>query len=194
LEEGIAALEEERFEYKPVEPSWKTKLAYIWVSRGRWGKPVGFFATLCTAFLIIYFVMEVLPQRNMRAELPNKIISSLSQIESLAKNQSVFETAQQQAASAQRAIDKEDYDNAEYLVQDLESISNRLDAQYDIRVVSRIDENSGVWRVPPDNPDARNFYLIVEALIQNNLVGQKKRGYLEPTFSIDTTGAAITEW
>ena len=176
----------------------------------------------------------------MRADLPEKIETSLSQIQSLSSNTGVYESALEQAASARRAIDNDDYQQAQRLTEDLESISKRLDAQYTIRVVSRIDENSGVWRVPPDNPDARNFYLIVEALdsrnkvikvdvlnqennkretvdvwgvrvseetfyqiaedkrddgiIQNNQVGQKKRGDLEPVFSIDTTGAAITEW
>lgn len=240
LQEGIDALEQERFEYIAVQPSWRTKLAHIWVSRGRWGKPLGFFALLCTVFLAIYLVTDVFPERQMRAGLPKKIETSLSQIKSLSNKTSVFDSAQQQAASAQRAIDNNDYQQAQNLTQDLESMAKRLDAQYTIRVVSRIDENSGVWRVPPNNPDARNFYLIVEALdsrnkvinvdvlnqennkresvdvwgvrvsektfykiaadkrddgiIQNNQVGQKKRGDLEPTFNIDTTGAAITEW
>ena len=240
LEEGINALEEERFEYVGVESNWQTKLAHVWVSRGRWGKPVGFFALLCVVFLLIYFIVEVYPERQIRAGLPEKIETSLSQIQSLSSNASVYESALEQADSARRAIENDDYQQAQRLTEDLESISKRLDAQYTIRVVSRIDENSGVWRVPPDNPDARNFYLIVEALdsrnqvvnvdvlnqennkresvevwgvrvseqtfyqiaedkrddgiIQNNQVGQKKRGDLEPVFSIDTTGAAITEW
>jgi len=191
-------------------------------------------------FLLIYFIVEVYPERQIRAGLPEKIETSLSQIQSLSSNASVYESALEQAASARRAIENDNYQQAQLLTEDLESISKRLDAQYTIRVVSRIDENSGVWRVPPDNPDARNFYLIVEALdsrnqvvnvdvlnqennkresvevwgvrvseqtfyqiaedkrddgiIQNNQVGQKKRGDLEPVFSIDTTRAAITEW
>jgi len=35
LEEGINALEEERFEYVGVESNWQTKLAHVWVSRYR---------------------------------------------------------------------------------------------------------------------------------------------------------------
>ncbi|MGI9249399.1 MAG: DUF6384 family protein, partial [Woeseiaceae bacterium] len=35
---------------------------------------------------------------------------------------------------------------------------------YKVRIVSRPNEISGVWRVPDVNPDARNYYLIVEAV------------------------------
>lgn len=240
LEEGIDALEQERFEYIPVEPSWRTKLAHVWVSRKRWGKPLGFFTLLSVIFFGIYVVVEVLPERRMRAELPSRLQMSLTQIKQTAKNSQVVDTAQQQVNSGQRALENDDYEQASYVLEQLESTSDRLDAQYDIRVVSRIDENSGVWRVPPDNPDVRNFYIIVEALdarnkavsvnvlnqennqrelvkvwglrvseqmfykvaadkrddgiIQNNKVGRKEIGLLEPTFTIETTGATITEW
>ena len=33
-----------------------------------------------------------------------------------------------------------------------------------------------------------------DGIIQNNTVGRKAVGYLEPEFSIPTTGATITEW
>jgi hypothetical protein len=94
--------------------------------------------------------------------------------------------------------------------------------------------------VPDDNPNAQNFYLIVEAvapsgralslpieseedgrtrlvsswglrvdeetfnrvaadqrddgIIQQNVVGEKHRGELDPQYSVATTGAAITDW
>jgi hypothetical protein len=99
---------------------------------------------------------------------------------------------------------------------------------------------SGIWRVPQNNPNARNYYVIVEAvtaagkrlavpvtseedgktdtvkqwglrvkasvfeqikrdkvddgIINNNVFGLKKRGYLQPRYLIPTTGGAITEW
>lgn len=33
-----------------------------------------------------------------------------------------------------------------------------------------------------------------DMIIQNNIVGQKKRGYLEPDYSIETSGGKILEW
>jgi len=38
LDEGVAALKEERFVYKPPAQSLGTRLARVYVSRGRWGK------------------------------------------------------------------------------------------------------------------------------------------------------------
>ena len=240
LEEGIDALEQERFEYKPVAPSFNAKLAHLWVSRGRWGKPVLFFTLLCFIFLAIYYFIEVLPEKRLRESLPDRVGSYLSQIKADAKSDHVLALAQSRANGAYRAIKDDDFDHASDLASQLQSISDRLKSEYQIRVVSRLNESSGVWRIPPNNPNARNFYIIVEALshngkaldvevlneennkrelvdvwgvrvseslfyriaadkqddgiIQNNVVGHKERGDLEPTFTIDTTGATITEW
>jgi len=240
LEEGIDALEQGRFEYVDVEPNWRTKVAHLWVSRGRWSKPVGFLAALCIAFWLIYFVLEILPERQLQANLPGRIDNYVSMINDEAKDNVLVQRAQQQAKSAKRLISNDEYGQAKEVADQLQLMSNRLQAEYEIRVVSRIDESSGVWRIPPNNPNARNFYIIVEGLdyrnkavlvdvlneennkrksvtvwglrvsedtfykisadkqddgiIQNNIVGSKKRGYLEPTYRIKTSGSTITEW
>lgn len=240
LEEGIDALEQERFEYIAIEPSWRTKLAHLWVSRKRWGKPLGIIVALIIILSIAYFFFEIQPKKQARNNLPNQIDSYLSTIKNEAKNTHVITMAQEQAASAHKAVSNEAYQQANHLVTQLESISIRLQAEYEIRVISRMNENSGVWRIPPHNTNIRNFYIIVEAfdyqnktvsvdvlneenntreivdiwglrvnedtfysiaadkkddgIIQKNIIGQKKRGYLEPTFNISTSGAAITEW
>lgn len=240
LEEGIDALEQDRFEYVPVKPGWRTKFAYLWVSRERWGKPVSFFAGLCLVFWLIYFITDVLPDRRAKAELPDRIDLYLTQINADAKDSELNELAQEQAVLANRSIQNGEVDQAKIMVERLASIASRLQAEYQIRVVSRINENSGVWRIPPNNPDVRNFYIIVEGIdykgepvsvdvlneennqreyvkiwgirvsentfykiaadkqddgiIQNNVVGNKKHGYLEPIYTISTSGSTITEW
>ena len=240
LEQGIDALEEERFEYVPVKSSWRTKLAYLWVSRGRWGKPVAFFAILCSALLAIYVFVEVLPERSARAQLPQVIKASFSNIEKVSKVAVVTSKAQQSVESAQIAISNGDYDRASEISDQLSATLSSLESEYIIRVVSRANERSGIWREPPNNVSAKNYYLIVEGLdarnnivaveilnqenntlktvnkwglrvsesvfnrvaadkrddgiIQNNQVGEKQRGYLTPSYDIDTTGATITEW
>jgi hypothetical protein len=118
-------------------------------------------------------------------------------------------------------------------------LNARVQAQYELRVVSRPGETSGFWR-EPEGRAARNYYLVVEAIapngealrlpitseedqrtrnvrawglrvdeatferavadkqddgiIQNNVVGRKRRGVLEREYTVPTTGAAITEW
>ncbi len=123
---------------------------------------------------------------------------------------------------------------------EIAALNARVQAQYELRVVSRPGEQSAVWRYPDDNRAARNYYLIVEAvapngealqlpitseedqrtrsvrawglrvdeatynrvgadkqddgIIQNGVVGRKRRGVLEHEYTVPTTGAAITEW
>ena len=129
---------------------------------------------------------------------------------------------------------------AEAALNELRSINTRLLQRYSLLVVARDGEQSGIWRVPERNPEARNYYLIVEAvasdgqvltlsmtneetgrlvetkkwglrvnervyqrvradklddgIIQGRRVGEKRRGYLQPDYLIETSGAVITEW
>lgn len=240
LEQGIDALEEKRFEYTPVEPSWRSKLAYLWVTRSNWGKPIGFFALLCCVLLAIYVFVEVLPDRQLRAGLPEKISSQLVNIKKVAQVPELIDQAESLVSSAEIAIGNDDYGKASDISEQLSHTLTELEKEYTIRVISRANEQSGIWRVPPNNESARNYYLIVEAIdksnnvvkvsvlnqenneskmvskwglrvseavfyqiasdknddgiIQKNQVGVKNRGFLEPDYSINTSGATITEW
>ena len=49
-------------------------------------------------------------------------------------------------------------------LQDLKALRAQLEQAYVLRIVSRPGESSGVWRVPRNNPMAKNYYVIVEAL------------------------------
>ena len=49
----------------------------------------------------------------------------------------------------------------------------------------RVDEPT-FQRVAADKGD--------DGIIQNNIVGRKRRGVLEREYTVPTTGAAITEW
>jgi len=240
LQEGIDALEQERFQYQAVAPSWQTKLAHIWVSRGRWGKPVGFLSLVATVFLSYYVVADVLPERRLQANLPQELQTVLGEIRESAKNPDIIEQAEQSVLSAKRSVDREDYASAKTALADMTSVAELLNTAYTLRVVSKPNQSSGVWRVPPNKPQGRNYYLIVEAIgaggkaveidvlneennqrvpskqwglrvneetfyriaadkkddgiIQRNVVGAKRLGYLKPDFTIPTTGATITKW
>lgn len=240
LQEGIDALEQERFQYQSTTPSWRTKLAHIWVSRSRWGKPFGFLAVIGSLFSGFYVVNDVLPERQLRQELPVSISASFNNIEETAKNPEVLEQARFQLNNADLAIADNDFERAQKIYSSLRDIESRLRQYYSIRVVSRAGEDSGVWRIPDVNTSSRNYYLIVEAvdrnnavveleilneetnrrtrtkiwgirvneetffkvaadkkddgIIQQNQIGEKLVGYLQPKFSIPTTGGTITEW
>ncbi len=240
LQEGIAALEEERFKYEPVPSSWRTKVAHIWISRGRWGKPVGFLAVVGAVFYSVYFVTDVLPERKMLVGLPTQIDRVVTEINQTAKDAAVAADAETLANNALRAIDSGNTEIAQSILANLQDLEANLKRSYDIRVVARPNQNSGIWRRPPNNSTGRNYYLIVEAIgadkqpvellifnqennqakrtkiwglrvdeatfmavaadkkddgiIQNNIVGRKPVGVLEPEYRIATSGATITEW
>ena len=65
-------------------------------------------------------------------------------------------------------------DKAASLHGELEDLRQELLLAYEIRIVSRPGEYSGIWRVPDVNPDARNYYLIVEAVDADGRVIRRK--------------------
>ncbi|MBT8115586.1 MAG: hypothetical protein KJP04_09400 [Arenicella sp.] len=240
LREGIDALEQERFKYQPVKASFSTKIAKIWVSRARWGRPLGWLLLLAILFYAIYFAVEVLPQRQMRSALPQQLQFEFDVIGDLVASEQLLQRAKVKFAAGQRAVDENDFSRAGQILHELTQLKQQLQQEYTIRVVSRPGESSGVWRVPDVNPQGRKYYLIVEAIdsankvvvldvvseesnaskrvstwgirvdeqtfyqvaddksddgiIQGNEVGRKQAGYLEPEYSISTSGAKITEW
>ncbi len=240
LKEGIDALEQERFQYQAVAPSWRTRLAHIWVSRARWSKPLLFLMITAVAFYAFYFAKEVWPQQQLRAKLPNEIDRNIAGIIAVAKSPAIVEQATALAARSRSELDQDNLSAAEQANIELTRLQAQLNQSYQIRVVARPNENSGIWRQPPNNPTGKNYYLIVEAIdknnrvvaidvlneennkrvnrkswglrvsettfyevaadkrddgiIQANVVGEKLIGYLEPRFSVQTTGATITDW
>lgn len=170
LLEGIKALEEERFAYKPVDSSWRTKLAHVWVSRGRWGKPIGVLSAIGAVLWGIYFSIEVLPERELRSQIPTKISQSVTNIKRIAKSPEIVAQAEQIANRARSALSRDNLADASQELESLKSMAGQIAQSYTIRVVSRPRESSGVWRIPPGNSKARNYYLIVEAIDQNNKV------------------------
>ena len=56
---------------------------------------------------------------------------------------------------------------------ELASLHAALDLSYEIRVRSSPGELSGVWRIPDANPNAQNFYLVVEAIVESEPAKQE---------------------
>jgi hypothetical protein len=69
--------------------------------------------------------------------------------------------ARARAASALAAADEA---AAGVAVAQLEQFAATLDLGYTLRIVNRSGVQSGVWRYHDDAPDARNYYVVVEAI------------------------------
>lgn len=82
----------------------------------------------------------------------------------VAKEREAAKLANQYFESGMSALLGGQIDQAEAALTELRGLNSQLLQSYSLLVVSRDGEQSGVWRVPERNPDARNYYLIVEAV------------------------------
>ena len=160
LEAGVAALKEERFVYKPPPDRFATRLARLYVSRARWGKWVmgGVAALLLTG--LVYNFTVVAP----RAELPERVEAAYQSVVELAASDEAASQAEQLYMTARTALKNGDEQAAQAAFESLRDLYDTLVQVYTLQIVSRPGEKSGVWRVPEANPDARNYYIIVEAV------------------------------
>ena len=160
LEEGVAALKEERFVYSPPSESLATRLAQLYVSRAGWGKWVmGSLAALLVAWLVYHFAV-VIP----RIQLPERLEAAYQSVVEVTESDEAGHQAEQLYKSAGTALSNGDEEAAQTALQSLHDLRSMLEQAYTLQIVSRPGEKSGVWRVPEANPKARNHYIIVEAL------------------------------
>ncbi|NNF45669.1 MAG: hypothetical protein HKN69_02760 [Desulfofustis sp.] len=236
IEEGVRALQEDRFSYRPPPSGFSLYLARLYVSRGSWLPWAGGLALLCVIAIFAYQLMIVKPREALPGQLQSRYEQVLEKAESEAGKNAV-ESIYAQADSSRRVDDAKGMQQA---LGALDELERNLDQSYTLQIVSRAGKRSGVWRIPDINSSARNYYIIVEAIddsgtvqqvaitneetgkaetvstwgvrvdestfraiaadkqddgiIQNNVFGQKKRGYLEQEYLMPTPGGFITSW
>ncbi|MGA7982072.1 MAG: DUF6384 family protein [Chromatiaceae bacterium] len=160
IEEGVAALKDQRFVYKPPPDSLGVKLARLYVSRRKWRKWV--IAAVAAPILIWlgYYFAVVAPN----AKLPQKIEAVHAQVMEIAKSDEAREQAAGLFTTAESDLRDENPAGAREALESLGNMRTTLEQQYTLRIVNRPGERSGVWRVPDVNTGARNYYIIVEAV------------------------------
>lgn len=160
LDEGVAALKEDRFAYRPPPETWALRFARLYVSRGRWGKwLLGTLSVLCIAWTIHYLVL-VAPA----AALPERLAEAYQDTAALASTEAARREAARLRDSGQFALDAGDRGGARAALAALDTMQELLAREYRLRIVNRPGEHTGVWRVPDINTSARNYYIIVEAI------------------------------
>ncbi len=164
LAAGVDALEQERFGHTPTPGGFPASLARVYVRRERWLRPLSLVAALALVILAGWFFTVQLPQSRFEAALPGQIDAIYSRVIARSESEPATARAGELLAGAKEAIRAGNFDKAEALRGELEALRQELLLAYEIRIVSRPGEYSGIWRVPDVNPDARNYYLIVEAV------------------------------
>jgi len=171
LKDGVKALEEKRFSYEPPR-GLAVSIAKVYVSRGRWLKPValvfGLAALATTAYEFGYQRPREARHERVRIELAKILPASLAAARDAALGLAETDPARTRVEAAyeggRTALREQDATEAKASLAELEDLAAILAQDLTIRVVSKPGEYSGVFRIPDDAPNARNYYLIVEAV------------------------------
>jgi hypothetical protein len=248
LDEGVAALEEQRFTYTQAPAGFGRTLARIYVTRGRWGRIAGM---ALAAVLVLaagwWFGIHMPAERRAASEavelaegLPQALRGELERVDAVALVEDARVRARSLAEQGEAAARAGDLEAGRALLTQLRRLREDLERSYTLRIVNEPGEMSGVWREPEANPYARNYYLIVEAvdaddrpveiavtseedgrtertskwgirvdeatfervvqdksddgIIEEAVVGEKPRGYLEPRYMMPVRDGRILEW
>lgn len=160
IEQGVAALREDRFTYKPAGGRFKRRLAMLYIRRGTWGKWLGGGGVAVAAAAALHWFVFVAPDR----ALPDEIGEAYQVATSLIESEQARPVLEGLHDRAQDALADEDPDRARAGLEAIRSLSERLRQQYILQIVNRPGQPSGVWRVPDVNQSARNYYVVVEAI------------------------------
>ena len=160
IEQGVAALKEDRFTYQPTPSGLARRLAMIYVSRGRWGKWVsGGLAAALLVWVGNYYAF-VAPDKT----LPDDLRGRYQEVVAIAASDQARSRAEQLLNAGNAALRNQDTQAARDAVTQLERLQAVLQQEYSIQILNRPDTRTGVWRIPDVNPDAKNYYIIVEAV------------------------------
>jgi hypothetical protein len=247
LRAGIQALKEQRFTYeKRGSPSGRF-LAHLWVKRRAVGMAI-LALVLAIGLSLGWSAMQRGAQERaveaQRIELTQTLPADLARAGEAALAEARVTQAQAAVrdlvADGEAALARGDASSARAVVTELAALRDQLASTWELRIVSREGADSGVFRIPDVNTGARNYYLIVEAvmpdgrvvprpilneetgrtetvtsfgvrvpaevyeavrrdklddgIIQDNVVGEKPRGALEPVYTMPVMGGMITRW
>ena len=164
LKDGVKALAEQRFTYKPPPDTVSVKLAKLYVSRKKW-LPQTLTGLGALAAIIAGFQLFVFGPMNAEWQaMPTEISRVLAEGQQLAIDPGVDAQLGSIAAEGQRAVANGDRGAAKTQLTTLKDMTERLAQEYEIRIVSRPGQDTGLIRESEDIPNALNYYLVVEAV------------------------------
>ena len=177
LDEGIKALKESRFAYTPPAPSFGTTMAKLWVRR----KTVGPILLIVVGLLVAFVGWQVYKagEASRRAEeirievtetLPAALADASEAARAAASDPDAIARVEALTATGTAAQVAGDADGMRQAIDGLDALRAELNLTYQLRIVSRPGEDTGVFRIPDVNETARNYYIIVEPVTDSGEV------------------------
>lgn len=172
LVDGVQALDQQRFVYEAPASSLSVRLARVYVTRSRWLPKLRTVALVLAGLWAVQYFAWQRPRaaraRHAEVQLASVLPTELDELRAdlleLAADSGVAATIERLYEDGKSATERSDLRAAEEAVSALKSARGTLLSEYAVRIVARPGEVSGVWRIPDANSNARNFYLIVEAV------------------------------
>ena len=245
LDEGIRALKESRFTYQRKGSALMRGLAILWVRRTLVGSILAGLVLVGALFFGNWWWQSSSERQEAEASrieltetLPKELNSAAMAARAEARTDHAEDAVKALETEAASAISRSDAARARQVITDLKSLRDDLSLTYNLVIVQR--GQSAVETTPDVNPNARNYYLIVEAIapdgsrlsraitneetgqkeivnvwavrvpqqtylnvrddklddgiIQDRILGMKKRGALKPVYSMPVSGGSITNW
>lgn len=170
LAAGVAALAEGRFSYAPPRGPLAA-LGRLYVSRRRWGWQAAAVAIILVLALAGYFfgyrpyqaAQDAQAAHELQQVLPARIDDLYRQIFDETKVQTAADEAVQLRDAGRAAALKGDRAGAEQAIDGLAALRNKLDQSYTVHIAGE-GGKLGFWTFPPNNSEATNYYIIVDAL------------------------------
>lgn len=169
---GVKALKESRFTYRPAPGGWKRTVFTAWTRRRLYGRIGAVVLALATAGWGAHYAWVERPAQlaaeadriELTERLPKLIRQAHADVAAVATDPAAKARADQLLADGERAIRYRDRGAMARFARDLAQLRETVVQEYTLTIVSRPGETSGVWRRPPRKAQARNYYLVVEAV------------------------------
>jgi hypothetical protein len=177
LDEGIKALKESRFAYTPPTPSFATFMAKLWIRR----RVVGPALAILVAVIVIVIGWQVWRageaarvaeqiQVEITETLPKALATAAEAARAAATDPDAIAQIDGLVRTGEAAAKAGDAEAMRAAIADLDALRAALVQTYALRIVSRPDEDTGVFRIPDVNEDAKNYYIIVEPVTDKGTV------------------------
>ena len=109
-------------------------------------------------------VSSAISQLSSLAQIPDQLATLRAGIVKESREKTATAKADRLYQDAMAALDRGDVPSAQEATRSLQTLHRLLKTEFTLQIVSRPNTRSGIWRHPQNNPGARNYYIIVEAV------------------------------